>query len=72
MTARLDGKGHSIRRAGEGLIARVVADVCNDAGGVRWCPGCQAAHGAWNAACPRCGRALVALPRLSRIKREAA
>ena len=59
-------------RRGLGAIASSVAAVVNDAGGARWCPGCQACHGAWNERCPRCGRALVALPRLSRIKRDAA
>ena len=69
---RLDGKAYTTRQTGDGLIASAVASVCNDAGGALWCQGCQAAHGAWNATCPRCGRALVALTRPSRIKREAA
>ena len=72
MTIRNDGKGHAPRQRGEVIIASAIADVCNDAGGALWCPRCLAAHGAWNDACPRCGRVLVALPRLSRIKREAA
>ena len=70
--SRTDGKANALRQTGDGLVAALVADVCNDAGGVRWCPRCLAAHGAWNAACPRCGHALVALPRISRVKRPAA
>ena len=65
------GPPHDLE-SGLGGIAKAAADVCNDAGGVRWCQRCRAAHGAWHEACPRCGRVLVALPRLSRIKREAA
>ena len=57
---------------GLGELAKAASAVCNDAGGARWCPRCLAAHGAWHASCPSCGRVLVALPRLSRIKREAA
>ena len=72
MTTRNEGKGNSPRQTGEGIVASAIADVCNDAGGALWCPRCLAAHGAWNASCPRYGRVLVALPRLSRIKREAA
>jgi hypothetical protein len=70
--SRLDGKANDSSGRGMGTLASVAADVCNDAGGSRWCSGCLAAHGAWNAACPRCWRALEAIPRLSRIKREAA
>ena len=69
---RLDGKAYTTRQTGDGLIASAVASVCNDAGGALWCRGCLACHGAWHEHCPRCGRALVALPRLSRIKWEAA
>ena len=72
MTIRNNGKGNSTRQTGEGIVASAAADVCNDAGGALWCRGCLAAHGAWNAACPRCGRVLVALPMLSRIKEQAA
>ena len=69
---RIDGKAKTTRNRGLGALASGVAAVCNDAGGARWCSMCLACHGAWNESCPRCGRALVALPRLSRIKREAA
>ena len=69
---RLDGKAKDTSNRGLGALAAHVAAVCNDAGGVKWCPRCQAAHGAWNAACPRCGSALVALPRISKIKMDAA
>ena len=56
-----------------GAIAIVAADVCNDAGGVRWCRRCRSAHGAWHASCPRCGGVLVAVPRTGRrVKTEAA
>jgi predicted amidophosphoribosyltransferase len=69
---RLDGKAKDTSSRGLGALASSVAAAVNDAGGARWCPGCQAAHGAWNEACPRCGRVLVALPRLSKIKEKAA
>jgi uncharacterized paraquat-inducible protein A len=69
---RRDGKAKDTSNRGLGALAAHVAEVVNDAGGVRWCPRCLAAHGAWNAACPRCGHALVALQRPFRIKREAA
>jgi hypothetical protein len=69
---RLDGKAKDTSNRGLGAMAAHVAEVVNDAGGVRWCPRCLAAHGAWNAAYPRCGHALVALPRISRVKRPAA
>ena len=56
-----------------GAIAIVAADVCNDAGGVRWCRRCRSASGAWHASCPRCGGVLVAVPRPGRrVKTEAA
>lgn len=69
---RNNGKANANRQTGEGLIAGAAASVCNDAGGARWCPGCQAAHGSWNASCPRRGLALVALSRPSGTKLEAA
>jgi DNA-directed RNA polymerase subunit RPC12/RpoP len=69
---RLDGKAKSVAARGIGQMATAVAAICQGAGGARWCSGCLAAHGAWNAACPRCGRALVVLERPSGIKREAA
>jgi hypothetical protein len=69
---RHDGKARDTSNRGMGAMASGVAAVVNDAGGAIWCSRCCACHGAWHERCPSCGRALVALPRLSRIKEQAA
>ncbi len=51
------------------LLAEGAADVCNDAGGARWCPACAAAHGAWHGRCPTCGGRLVTVAQMLQGRR---